>query len=157
MDRQGDENTHSNDSSCPSGLLHTGCLEELSRNLLLLPFCRLCETSRSGAADCSGSVPLQAWLEVPLLSQVSAAWPWQLREGAVTQEPLPVTRKEIQPLLQTRVSASQITGGIFNLSDKAGDSRSLLLLRWAYAAKISPSYLNLTATLGNTKVPKKKS
>lgn len=85
------------------------------------------------------------------VGQVSVSWPWQATEGAVTQEPLPITREEIHPLPQTRVSVSQITGGIFHLSDKADRSCSLLLLSWAYTAKISPSRLNLTASTGQHK------
>lgn len=125
--------------------------------LLLLPFCRLCAAAPSRAAACSRSAPLPAWPGIPLpLAELTSVLQWdrtlQLGRGKSQreQEPLPVTREEIHPLPQNRVSACHVIGRIFHLSDKA-DSCSLLLLSWAYVVKISPRCLNLTASTGQHK------
>lgn len=154
--RQDAETPHGSDSASPSGLLLTGCVEELSRKPFSCCLSAGCVKQQDpGLQHAPGLLLSQPDLRLPCwaqqcapVSQVSAARPRQGYGGAVTQEPLPVTREEIRPLLQTRVSASQIIGGIFSLSDKAGDSYSLLLLIWVCVAKISPSWFNPTTSTG---------
>lgn len=80
----------------------------------------------------------------------------KVTEGAVTPESLPVSRKKIQPLLQTRVSASEIGGIFFSLWEgscswllaSAESSRNP-----APVAKTSPSYLN---PMASTRLHKRK-